>query len=181
MGTTTRLQPLVGSFLLALAVLTMLAACGTNSSVSKSSGTSTGSTGTSAVGCVAEVREINGVNTRSFCGPATATATVGGQQWSWTQGQCFNESGMVGVNIGRVILGTDVTAQQLKKQYDYFGVTVQASKDGTYPGTAIAGEYHGQDLTIVSGSVTLSSNLSKGSFTGDLFSGGGHVTGSWSC
>jgi hypothetical protein len=158
----------------------VLAGCGgTSSGDSGAHSTATTLSGGNGA-CVAEVREINGVNTRSFCGSASAQATVNGQTWTWSQGECFNSAGMVGVNIGRVILGTGAAADQLKQQYDYFGVTVSASADGQATG-AVTYVYKGNHDSLISATITLSGGLKKGTFSGTGLLNGGTISGSWTC
>jgi hypothetical protein len=133
-----------------------------------------------SAGCAGGVAEINGITTRAFCGSATAQADVGGQTWSWTQGQCETLSRYFTVNIGRIIMDTGAAANQLKKQYDYFGTTFSAIADGTYTGS-IAGNYQGKDILTTGTTITLSDGMKKGTFTGTNLDDNIPVSGSFSC
>jgi hypothetical protein len=155
-------------------LLLALAGCG-----GSTTGGTGASTGTSA-GCVAGTQEINSVNTRQFCGPAKAQATANGQTMDWSDGECSTTGGAVSVNIGRIILGSNDAAKELKKQYDYFGITLQATQDGTYSKAVIAFDYQGQSYALITNTLTLSGGLKQGSFTGaDLK--GVSVSGSFTC
>jgi hypothetical protein len=129
---------------------------------------------------VAGVKAINGVNTRQFCGPAKAQATANGQSLSWSNGECTTTAGAFTLNIGRVILGSDAAAQELKKQYDYIGITLQATQDGTYSKAVIAFDYQGQAYALINNTLTLSGGLKQGTFNGsDLH--GVTASGSFTC
>jgi hypothetical protein len=129
---------------------------------------------------VAGVKEINGVNTRQFCGSATAQATASGQSLTWSNGECTTTSGAFSVNIGRIILGSDTAAKELKKQYDYFGITLQTTQDGTYSKAVIAFDHQGQSYALITNTLTLSGGLKQGSFTGSDLKGVS-VSGSFTC
>lgn len=165
------------SMLIALAA--MLTGCGGSSAA----GTSTnngGNGGGQAAGCVAVVKEINGVNTRQFCGSAKAQGTAGGQSISFSDGDCQVVSGQFTLNIGRIVLGITDAAQELKKQYNYFGVTLSTTKDGTFKNASIAFDYGGTGYALTSNTLVLSDNLTKGTFTGsDRVHG--DASGSFTC
>jgi hypothetical protein len=163
---------------LVIALVMALAGCG--GSTTGGTGTSGNTTASNQTGCVAGVKEINGVNTRQFCGPATAQATATGQSLTWSNGECSTTGGAFSINIGRIILGSDAAAKELKKQYDYFGITVQATQDGTYSKAVIAFDYQGQSYALITNTLTLSGGLKQGAFTGaDLK--GVLVSGSFTC
>ena len=165
--------------LVAAALAVLLAACGANGT--SSSTASSGGAGTSGTNCTTSNQVINGISTEIFCGPAIGHVTVGGQSYTITNGACFNQMGLAGVNIGHEVLGaTSSAAQALRAQYDYLGAEAQATKDGTYPNSIFSGNHLSVDFTST-GTITLSNNLQAGSFTGAAISGGQHVTGSWTC
>ncbi len=170
-------------YLLGFGLIVVLVGVLTGCGGSSTGGTSTnngGNGGSQTSGCVAEVKEINGVNTRQFCGPAKAQGTADGQSISFSNGDCQVVSGMFTVNIGRIVLGISDAAQELKKQYNYFGITLSATKDGTYKNAAIAFDYGGKGYALTSNTLVLSDNLTKGTFTGkDLANG--TASGSFTC
>jgi hypothetical protein len=93
------------------------------------------------------------------------------------QGGCAQETIGWGLNIGRIILGTNDAANELKKQYDYIGIAItQTVHDGDYPNSVVSGVYnHGTRLALTEATVTLSKNVTQGTFTGKL------LTGPFSC
>jgi hypothetical protein len=129
---------------------------------------------------VAGTQEINGVNTRQFCGPAKAQATANGQTMNWSNGECATTGGAFSVNIGRIILGSNDAAKELKKQYDYFGITLQATSDGTYDKAVISMDYQGQSYALITNTLTLSGGMKQGTFTGNDLKGVS-VSGSFTC
>jgi hypothetical protein len=157
-----------------------LAACGGGSGSSTTATSSAGSSSTTNSGCTAGVVQVNGVTTRKFCGPAKATVIVGGQTFNLSGGECFNTSGLVGVNIGQVVLGETDAAKALKKQLTYLGIEVQASNDGTYPNAILSGYTSGVDFTGI-GTLTLSNNLRAGAFSGKTILSKQDFTGTYTC
>jgi hypothetical protein len=151
-----------------------LAGCG-----GSTTGGTGASTGTSS-GCVAGTEEINGVNTRQFCGSAKAQATANGQTMNWSNGECATTGGAFSVNIGRIILGSNDAAKELKKKYDYFGITLQATSDGAYDKAVISMDYQGQVYALITSSLTLSGGMKQGTFTGSDLKGIS-VSGSFTC
>ncbi len=134
----------------------------------------------SSAACVPGPQTINGVQTRQFCGPARATASINGQQESWAGGTCFMTAGEAGVDIGRVIIDPTNSPQgrQLQQRYDYFGAAAAATSDGTYPGTLTA-DFHGQE-TFANGDITFTHHLQAGTFTGHTYAST-QITAVWTC
>jgi len=134
--------------------------------------------------------EIDGVNTRTFCGPASATLTVGGAKTTFTGGTCEKTPEYVSVSIGTVVLGTGAGARGVKNATVYFKLDAgrtpadgkdvpAATKDGVYKGSFIAND-HGLATTAPSAQVTLTDNRSKGQFSGKTLDGT-DATGTFSC
>lgn len=160
---------------LATAFAILLTACGSSAAPANGGGSVAGST------CTPGNVVITGISTEVFCGQAVGKATIDGQTYTITSGMCFNQMGMVGVNIGHEVLdATSAAGTALKAQYHYFGANVQATKDGTYANSDLAGNYGNVDFTAL-GTATLSNNLQAGSFTGTTIIGNKPVTGSWTC
>ncbi len=174
--------------LVLFALTAFLAACGSSASTSGASSTTTGvnnggpNGGGTTSACTPGNVIINTISTEVFCGPAQAHVTIGGQTYIITNGACFSASAGTGVNIGHEVLdvSNSAAAQALKAQYAYFGALAQASKDGTYPNSTIAGNHQNVDFTA-SGTITLSNNLQAGTFTGTTILGNQTISGSWTC
>jgi hypothetical protein len=160
-----------------LGLIGVLALAGCGGSTTGGTGATTGG---SQTGCAAGTQEINGVNTRQFCGPAKAQATANGQTMNWSNGECSTTGGAFSVNIGRIILGSNDAAKELKKKYDYFGITLQATSDGTYDKAVISMDYQGQSYALITSSLTLSGGMKQGTFTGSDLKGVS-VSGSFTC
>jgi hypothetical protein len=126
-----------------------------------------------AEACVPGVKKIQGVNARTFCGPAKASVKLNGQTVSYKQGECSKSTGLFAVNIGTVVLGN------LKNKPEYFGVTAKA-KAGKQTGQAVAIVHTGKSYAVM-GTVTLKSGLKSGSFTGEVFGSSKVISGTFSC
>ena len=142
----------------------------------------------SVAGC--GVHEKNGVQTRTFCGKATATLTMGDESVTFPGGECETTATYVSVNIGTVVLGTGAAATALKAATAYFGMNIgrtpgddaakaAADKDGSYP-ISFAANDHGRAVTVVSGTATLTDNRTKGTMSGTALDQR-PVTGRFSC
>jgi energy-converting hydrogenase Eha subunit F len=99
---------------------------------------------------------------------------------NWSNGECSTTSSAFSVNIGKIILGTSDAAKELKKQYDYFGITLQAASDGTYDKAVISMDHQGQSYALITSSLTLSGGMKQGTFTGKDLKGVS-VSGSFTC
>ena len=142
----------------------------------------------SGTGC--GVHEKNGVQTRTFCGKATATLTMGDESVTFPAGECETTPTYVSVNIGTVVLGTGEGATALKAATAYFGMNIgrtpgddaskpAADKDGSYP-VSFAANDHGRPVTVVAGMAVLTANRTKGTLTGTALDNR-PVTGRFSC
>ncbi|GEM_PF-6118216 len=152
----------------------------TGHTTSGATATATGSSGGSSH-CSAPSSDVtvNGIKTVKFCGPAKAQATFGGQSASWSDGNCLTQSGIFTVNIGQEAV--DGNPNDLKK-FDYFGIDVTGAKgDGTYQQVVVTGVYHGQQYILSGGTVTLTGNMTAGTFTGTDLTTQATVSGSFTC
>jgi hypothetical protein len=121
---------------------------------------------------------------RRFCGPARATAVVGGEKFAFKGGACDKTKKYVTVNIGTVVLGSTS-----KPRPEYFGITVgqtpaggkPAPKDGTHDDAVVAFVHKHKGYPLGDASVTLKGGRTRGTFTGELAGNGGTVTGSFRC
>ena len=127
-----------------------------------------------------------------FCGPAKATAKVGGKTYVFTNGSCGRKSTYLYLNLGTEVLSGP------KGSYSYFGLLVgaypganpgtkAAPKDGTYSGGLVTVRWKGKD-SILNGAgdpnvkITLKKNRTAGTFTGTTFIPPKvKVTGTFSC
>ena len=141
--------------------------------------------GRAAAACTPGVHPFGGVTARTFCGPAKATLVVGGKTIRFSDGACERGAAYVAVNVGTVVLGTTS-----KRKPDYFGVVVgkapmiggtPAKTDGTYVSQALTAEHAGKGYAIMSTTVQLKGNRTRGTFSGTVFGSSGKVTGSFSC
>jgi hypothetical protein len=137
--------------------------------------------------CTPGITSVGGVTARTFCGPAKATADVGGKTLVFKGGSCERTSKYLSLQIGTVVLG-----QTKKKKPDYFGIDVgaypgsttkPAAKDGKYVGGVIAIEYQGKGYLLRgdTAKITLAGGRSRGSFTASILFGSGSAGGTFSC
>jgi len=182
-----------------LAIALVAGACGGGGGGKKSdSSASSGSTASSTASTAAAsgggsdcgVHEKNGVQTRTFCGKATATVTMGDESVTFPAGECETTADYVSVNIGTVVLGTGDGATALKAGTAYFGMNIgrtpaddaskpAADKDGTYP-VSFAANDHGRAVTVISGTVVLTGGRTRGTMSGTALDKR-PVTGRFSC
>jgi len=141
--------------------------------------------GVRAPSCTAGMHAVGGVNARTFCGPASATVTVGGVTYRFKGGECEKGAQYLSLDIGTVVLG-----QTTKPRPDYVGLNVgklplvggtPAAHDGTFPAEALAIEHAGKSYTMVQATVTLSGGRTRGSFKGKLLTGNGTASGTFRC
>jgi len=185
----------------ALVALLLAGACGGGGGGKKSdSAASTATSATTATssdgggggggGSACGVHEKNGVQTRTFCGKATATVTIANEGVTFPGGECETTADYLSVNIGTIVLGTGDKATALKATTAYFGMNIgrtpgddpskpAATKDGTYT-TAFAANDHGTAVTVVQATVVLTDNRTKGTMSGTSLTNQA-VTGRFSC
>ena len=162
-------------------------ATGPASDSSVTTGTPSGDPSTGDGKC--GVHTEDGVQLRTFCGKASASLTLAGQEHAFSGGECETTGEYVSVNIGTIVLGAGDKATEIKAKTAYFGLNLgrtpaddaskpAADKDGTYT-TAVAGNDHGLELTAFGVKVALTGGRTAGTISGD--SAGGPVTGRFSC
>lgn len=137
--------------------------------------------------CTPGVRVVDGLRSRVFCGPATATLRVGGKEYTFRNGACERKPLYFDVNIGVVSL-----VPGKKGHTTYFGLVVgrapgfgpsvpAAGKDGSYSGATIAIDVKGTGYALRSDSILkLRNGRTAGSFAGKTFDGKA-VTGTFRC
>jgi hypothetical protein len=154
--------------LIGLAVVTALAAAAT---------TASGSPNSRVVACKAGVKTIGGVIYRTFCGPATATVSMRGKQYSFSGGKC-TKTGVV--QVFTVSVGT-LTVGKNKPRFKYFGAAVSAaSHDGVYRRGVVGWAVNRKRYSLYNVRLSLSGSLTRGTFSGRIV-GGGRATGSFRC
>jgi hypothetical protein len=132
-----------------------------------------GSSPHAAAACLPGVKKINGVNARTFCGPAKATVKINGSTVSYKGGECTKSIGLFALNIGTVVLGN------LKNKPEYLGVTATA-KAGVQTRQTVAVVHAGKSKSII-GTVTLKAGLKSGTFSGKVFGSSAVISGSFTC
>jgi hypothetical protein len=135
--------------------------------------------------CKSGVHKFGSVKARTFCGPASAKAVVGGKTFTFTRGYCVKTSKYVALNLGTIVLGSTS-----KPRPNYFGLDVgrvpgssspPASKDGTYSQAIIAIVHGHKGYSVGHSTVTLTNKRTRGTFTAKLTADGSTVTGSFRC
>ena len=171
------------------------------SSGSTASGATTADPATSGSATGGKCKEglgtVAGVQARTFCGPATATVTVGATPLTFNGGECQSGSGYLTVNIGTVALGA---LKDPAQKPAYFGLLAgDLSKapggsaaaggenspaitgDGVYAGQPlITGNSGATAIVLKTSTLTLSDGRKKGTFTGTGLDGSA-VTGGFAC
>jgi hypothetical protein len=173
----------------ALAGCLFLVACGGKSDSPASNTAGGGQTSASnSGGGNCGVRQENGVNTRTFCGNATAQMVVDGKTLTFDKGECEFRSDTVAVNVGTTVIGSDDAAKALKAKYAYFGAVIgqsssgkDAASDGAYPGSLVTANDHGTGYTVGNATVTLKNNRKSGEFTGTKIGSQDTITGTFTC
>jgi hypothetical protein len=120
------------------------------------------------------LRSVGGVRVQAFCGPARATVHVAGKTVVIRNGRCLVSPGIVLVNIGS-------HATPLNARYSDFGLTVNATRPGTYTVAQVTLDLGTTGYLIAGKKVKLNPGLRSGSFSGsDAFSGK-PIAGTFSC
>jgi hypothetical protein len=143
-------------------------------------------------GCTAGPFSSGSTSGMVFCGPAKATAKVGGKSYSFSGGSCTRTSKYFNINIGTLVLSGP------KKKYSYFAILVgaypgslpgakAAGKDGTYAGGLVSVIWQGKAHTLNGAGdktvkVTLKKGRTAGSFSGkEFFPPYTAISGTFSC
>ncbi len=148
--------------------------------------------------CKAGLGTVAGVQARTFCGPASATVTVGSTALSFAGGECQAGDGYLTVNIGTVALGAlkdptqkpayfGLVAGDLSKAPGGAAAAAGAAKsppitgDGPWPGQPlITGNSGATAIVMKTAVLTLSDGRKKGAFSGTGLDGVA-VSGSFAC
>jgi hypothetical protein len=135
------------------------------------------------------ISNVHGVQTISYCGPATATLRVGGETYSFKNGECVSiaVSGItVDVTLGAIAEGKSGSVVKGNAGKPYFSLDLSPGKYSDVLNNIIFG---GKQLTP-GGSVSASGTIvSKGTSKGAFKSQGAYdssnkkwsVSGTWNC
>ena len=122
--------------------------------------------GAAAAACKRGAYKVRGVATRTFCGSAKGTATIGTTKLVFPEGECESNGSTFAANFGTIVLGADDGAKPVKATTDYVGIAVLASaKDGVNTGL-MSGNLKGKGLIVGQATVTLSGGKRKATITG---------------
>ena len=127
--------------------------------------------------CKPGQRTVGGTTIVVHCGPAKATVKVGGKTYQIFGGTC-------GWKPSAALYMVDVGIQSLNSKQPrarYLGVRSSHRRGGTYTNVAVAFQVNRTGYTLGRSTVTISRDLERGSFSGDLLFGVGSAKGSWTC
>jgi hypothetical protein len=131
----------------------------------------------SKAACTPGAKTIGGAPARVFCGPAKATARLGGTAYRFANGACQKAPGFT-VNLGTLSFAASSPVA-------YLGISLPQAKAGTYAGRQVTvsfstGKRRVSLRTDSAARVVLHAGLHSGTFSGADLSGK-KVTGSFSC
>jgi hypothetical protein len=141
--------------------------------------------GPAATACKTSNTTYQGLRARAYCGPATATVTIGSRTVRYRGGSCIRNAGAVELGIGTVILDTKDPKGSLPRSFGVsvgriFGIGKAAPKDGTYDSVMLAFVDRGKRYASMQAKATLAGGRTRGSFTGRLMTGQ-QVSGTFRC
>lgn len=125
--------------------------------------------------CTPGPKTVAGKTVVFFCGPAKAAVRFGAKTIRYRNGECTKSGGMFSVNIGATIPGA------AKQNYPYFGLTVDATRPGTYTRQDVGFAYAGRVYAIGQHTIVLKPGLRGGTFSGKSFPGLRPASGSFTC
>jgi hypothetical protein len=133
--------------------------------------------------CVPGRVEVDGVAGRAFCGPATASLTVGTRRLDVSGGSCRADDGSWAANLGTVF--PDVAEPPAGRPY--VGLTIGAAgsglelADGTYPDALLTWTATDGATGQGTGTATLSRRRSTAVFEGTSLFTGERILGTIRC
>jgi hypothetical protein len=109
--------------------------------------------------CTPRSTTVGGKPAKILCGPAKATVQYGGKTYRFAGGTCSK------IGFWNLYIGTKVTGGASPHLFFAFG---EVKRDGTYPLSKfeVGFQEKGVAYDLHNGSVTLSGNLTKGTFKG---------------
>jgi hypothetical protein len=139
----------------------------------------------SSSACTGGNTTYQGVRARAYCGPASATVTIGGRTLRYRGGSCIRNGVAVELGIGTVILDTKEPKGTLPRSFGIsvgriFGIGKAAPKDGTHPSLMLAFVDGGKRYASMQGKAVLAGGRTRGSFSGRLLTGQ-PISGSFRC
>jgi hypothetical protein len=141
-------------------------------------------TAAGASACTTGPTTFAGVPAKNYCGPASATITIGGKTLRWKGGVCERSTEWFTVGLGTAVLGK--TDKPLPSHIGlavgrYLGSGTPAGHDGTFKGGILTYVEGGKGHPSFQVKVTLARGRSKGTFSGKVFITGQPFTGTFRC
>jgi hypothetical protein len=132
-----------------------------------------------ASGCASGLTKVAGKKAMRYCGPATATAKVGGTTIRFSGGSCASSASALTVNIGTIAVSATPNVKPLG--IASFGLTISPDITGVHLNQAIAWVKGGKRFSVFANHATVAASLEKGTFEGKLYPTGAKVTGTFAC
>jgi hypothetical protein len=138
----------------------------------------------SSVACKSGNTIYQGVRARTYCGSASVVVKVGGRTLVYRGGSCARTAVAFELGIGTLILDSK-NPKTLPRSFGLsvgriFGMGKPARGDGVHRSVMVAFVDKGKPYAALTGEVDLRGGRTRGSFTGQLVSGGS-ISGTFRC
>ena len=131
-----------------------------------------------AAACVPGKTTVAGKPATRFCGPAHATAKVGGKKFVFTGGVCQTSGPYFTVNIGTVVNNKLPTAKP--GPLPYFNISLTPASTGVHLTQGLTWIFGGKRYAPIGNKITINQGLKSGYFSGRA-AGGAKMTGTFIC
>jgi hypothetical protein len=131
-----------------------------------------------AAACVPGKTTVAGKPATRFCGPAHATAKVGGKKFVFTGGVCQTSGTYFTVNIGTVVNNKVATAKP--GPLPYFNISLTPASTGVHLTQGLTWIVGGKRYAPIGNKITINQGLKSGYFSGRAV-GGAKITGTFIC
>jgi hypothetical protein len=131
-----------------------------------------------AAACVPGQTTVAGKPATRFCGPAHATAKVGGKKFVFTGGVCQKSGIYFTVNIGTVVNNKLATAKP--GPLPYFNISLTPASTGVHLTQGLTWIVGGKRYAPIGNKITINQGLKSGYFSGRAV-GGAKITGTFIC
>jgi hypothetical protein len=131
-----------------------------------------------AADCVPGKTTVAGKPATRFCGPAHATAKVGGKKFVFTGGVCQTSGPYFTVNIGTVVNNKLATAKP--GPLPYFNISLTPASTGVHLTQGLTWIVGGKRYAPIGNKITINQGLKSGYFSGRAV-GGAKITGTFIC